>query len=79
MEAYLGSILLMAIRYEPPGFFKCDGRTLSISQYPALYSLLGTSFGGDGTTNFALPKMESPIGSGASYFICSEGIYPARQ
>lgn len=54
----------------------CDGRTLAIDDYPALYAHLGTVFGGDGTTTFGVPDLrgKSPI-DGASYYIMLQGIY----
>jgi microcystin-dependent protein len=60
----------------------CDGRMLPINQYTALFSLLGTKYGGNGTTDFALPKMDPVSASGGeplNYQICILGIYPPRQ
>ncbi|MFO1414611.1 MAG: phage tail protein [Burkholderiales bacterium] len=57
----------------------CDGRTLSTSENNALFSLLGTTFGGDGTKNFALPKI-APIvptkGPAIAWYMCVAGRYP---
>jgi microcystin-dependent protein len=60
MEEFFGAIKLVAFNYDPEGFMACDGRILNVSQYQALFALLGCSFGGDGRTTFALPKLESP-------------------
>jgi len=60
-----------------------DGRLLSISSNTALFSLLGTMYGGDGRTTFALPDLrdvapKSRNGQALNYFICTQGIYPSR-
>lgn len=57
MEFYISQIIMMANNFAPQDFMPCDGRLLQISQYQALYSLLGTTYGGDGKTNFALPNL----------------------
>jgi microcystin-dependent protein len=66
MDELIGTIKLFAGYFEPRGYMVCDGRLLSISQYPALYSILGTHYGGNGQTNFALPDLRSrvPVGAG---------------
>ena len=63
---YLGEILLVPYNFAPTGWALCQGQLLSISQNTALFSLLGTTYGGDGRTNFALPDLRgrSPIGFG---------------
>lgn len=60
-----------------------DGRLLSISSYQALFSLLGTRYGGDGSTTFALPDLrdvapKSRNGSSLNYFVCTDGVFPSR-
>jgi microcystin-dependent protein len=55
-----------------------QGQILPISQYNALFSLLGTLYGGNGTTNFALPDLRAYAPNGLTYSICMLGIYPAR-
>ena len=77
MEELLGSILLLPYNFAPQGTFFCDGRLLPIAQYTALFSLLGTTFGGDGRSTFALPKMTAPA-AGLHYVICWQGIFPSR-
>ena len=66
MEAYMGSIMLFAGNFAPRGWMFCAGQTLPIAQYQALFSLLGTFYGGNGTTNFMLPDLRSrvPVGTG---------------
>jgi microcystin-dependent protein len=56
-EPFLGQIILFAGNFAPQGWAFCDGSLLSISQYTALFSILGTTYGGNGTTNFALPDL----------------------
>jgi microcystin-dependent protein len=56
-EAYLGQIMLFAGNFAPVGWAFCNGQLLPISQNTALYSLLGTTYGGDGKTTFALPDL----------------------
>ncbi len=65
-ERYLGSIALVAFDFPPNGWATCDGQLLSISQNTALFSLLGTTYGGDGITTFALPDLRGrmPVGQG---------------
>ena len=56
-EAFLGQIMLCPYSYPPAGWMDCAGQLLPIAQYSALYALLGTNFGGNGSTNFALPDL----------------------
>lgn len=63
---YLGQISMFAGNFAPRGWAKCEGQLLAISQHQALFSLLGTIYGGDGRTSFALPDLRgrTPIGAG---------------
>lgn len=54
-EPFLGEIRLVAFTYAPRGWAQCNGQLLPISQNQALFSILGTTYGGDGRVNFALP------------------------
>ena len=69
MEPFLGQIQPFGFNFAPRGWAQCDGQILPISQNTALFSLLGTTFGGDGRTTFALPDLRSRsivhIGTGA--------------
>jgi microcystin-dependent protein len=58
MDPFLGEIRLFAGSFAPNNWALCNGQILPISQYSALFSLLGTNFGGNGTTNFALPNYQ---------------------
>jgi microcystin-dependent protein len=66
MDTYLAQLLLFAGNFEIRGFSYCMGQILSISQNTALFSLLGTTYGGNGQTTFALPDLRgrTPIGFG---------------
>jgi microcystin-dependent protein len=57
MDPLLGEIRLMPYSFAPNGWLPCDGRLLPINQQTALYSLLGTMYGGDGRVTFALPDL----------------------
>jgi len=59
-EPYLGEIRLFGFGYEPKGWALCDGRMLAIQQFQALYSLIGTTYGGTATT-FALPDLRGRV------------------
>ena len=55
-----------------------DGQLLPIIDNQALFSLLGTQYGGDGTINFALPNLRGAAPNGLTYSICIRGTYPTR-
>ncbi len=63
---FLGTIIIWPINFAPRGWAYCQGQLLSISQNTALFSLLGTTYGGDGRTTFGLPDMQGrvPVGAG---------------
>jgi microcystin-dependent protein len=65
-DQFVGEIRMAGFNFPPSGWATCDGQILSISQNTALFSLLGTQFGGNGTTNFALPDLRgrSPMHQG---------------
>jgi hypothetical protein len=73
---YIGQVLLSAGRMPPPGTLPASGQTLAISVYTTLYALLGTEYGGNGTTNFKLPDLRKSAPDGLTYSICVEGIFP---
>lgn len=64
-ESYVGTICTVAFDFCPADTLPADGRVLAISQNQVLYSLLGTRFGGDGRTNFALPDLRGRAAVGA--------------
>ena len=67
MEPFIGQIQPFGFNFAPRGWAQCFGQLLPIQQYTALFSLLGTTFGGDGRTTFALPDLRgrSIVGIGA--------------
>ena len=58
MEPFIGQICCFGFNYAPVGWALCNGQLLSIAQNTALFSLLGTTYGGDGQTTFALPNLQ---------------------
>jgi len=82
MEGFIAEIRLFAGSRAPRGWSFCDGQTLNIAENQALYSLIGTAYGGDGRTTFNLPKMAPvDLGNAASvkYIICTTGLYPSSE
>ena len=67
-EPFLSEIRMFGFGWPPRGWAECDGQILPINQNQSLYSLLGTTYGGDGRTSFALPDLRSrtPVGMDAS-------------
>ncbi len=61
MDPFLGQMLAVGFNFAPVGWLQASGQILSISSYAALFSLLGTSFGGNGTSTFALPNMQGAL------------------
>lgn len=74
-EPYLGEIKLMSFNFPPKGWALCNGQLLPINQNQALFSLLGTTYGGDGRVNFALPDLRSrvPIHFGGGHNLGERG------
>lgn len=72
-EPFLGQIQPFAFNFPPRGWAECAGQTLPINQYQALFSLLGTYYGGDGRTTFGLPDLRgrASLGEGPGYVIGS--------
>jgi microcystin-dependent protein len=66
MDQYVGEIRLFAGNYTPVEWAPCDGRLLKISEYETLYTLIGTTYGGDGQTTFGLPDLRGrlPLSTG---------------
>jgi microcystin-dependent protein len=60
-DQFLAEIRVFPFNYAPLGWAMCNGQLLSISQNTALFSLLGTSYGGDGRSNFALPNLQGCV------------------
>ena len=64
MDPFIGQIMQVGFNFAPANWSTCAGQTVSIPQNTALFSLLGTSFGGNGTTTFNLPNMQGRVGVG---------------
>ena len=75
---FLGEIRIFAFNFAPVGWETCNGQILSIAQYSALFALLGTTYGGNGTTTFQLPDLQSRFalhqgqGAGLSQYVMGE-------
>ena len=61
MEPFIAQIMMFGGNFAPRGWAFCDGQLLPISQYSALFSLLGTTYGGDGRTTFGLPDLRGRV------------------
>jgi microcystin-dependent protein len=74
-EPFLSEIRIMSFGFPPRGWALCDGQLLPINQNQALFSLLGTTYGGDGRVNFGLPNLQgrAPIHMGASHTLGERG------
>jgi hypothetical protein len=72
----LGALLLTAAKTTPSGYVPADGTLYSIADNTLLFGLLGTTFGGDGSTTFALPDLRAVAPNNTIYLICVIGIYP---
>ena len=74
-EPFLSEIRIMSFEFAPKGWALCNGQLLPINQNQALFSLLGTTFGGDGRVNFALPDLRgrTPIHVGSGHTLGERG------
>lgn len=76
-DPFLGQIAFVGFNFAPVGWAECNGQLLPIAQNTALFSLLGTQYGGNGTTNFALPDMRGRVvvhsGQGPQLSIYNQG------
>jgi microcystin-dependent protein len=80
-DAYIGEIRMFTGNYAPEGWAFCHGQTLSVSEYEALFSLIGNRFGGDGVSSFALPDLRGRVpihmgtspATGTSYLLGANG------
>lgn len=66
MQPYIGEIRMFGGNFAPVGWLFCNGQELSIAEYESLFSLIGTTYGGNGQTTFALPNLQGriPVGQG---------------
>lgn len=82
MNGYIGTIILFGGNYAPENWLFCDGSLLNIHKYPALFSVIAITYGGDGKLTYALPNLpavKSIDGKSQSrYIICFNGNFPTR-
>lgn len=80
VDPYLADVTIFAGNFAPRGWAFCDGQLLPISQYTALFSLLGTMYGGDGRTTFGLPDLRGrvPMGHGNGPGLTSRPTFGAK-
>jgi hypothetical protein len=75
----IGDIILSVNAYKAPGnAIPADGSLLPIQNNTALFALIGTKFGGDGTTSFAVPNLTKAAPNGMAYSICLNGVFPSE-
>src|SRR6202158_2958689 len=79
-QPYIGEIRMFAGNFAPVGWMFCEGQLLPISEYDTLFNLIGTTFGGDGQSTFALPDLRGRIpihmgssGGGSTYVLGQNG------
>ncbi len=60
-QPFVGQVVAVGFNFAPQGWLLCQGQLLPIAQYDVLYTLIGTTYGGNGTTNFALPDLRSRV------------------
>lgn len=73
-DSFIGEIKMVGLNFAPVGWLKCDGQLLPISQYVALFSIIGTTYGGDGITTFALPDLRGRVPLHAGGFQPGPGL-----
>jgi microcystin-dependent protein len=74
-QPYIGEIRMFAGNFAPAGWMFCEGQLLPISEYETLFQLIGTTYGGDGESTFALPDLRGriPIHQGNGYILAEQG------
>jgi microcystin-dependent protein len=81
-EAYLGEIRMFGGDFAPRGWARCHGQLLPIAEHAPLFSLIGTTYGGDGVETFALPDLRHDQAPAAAlpitFIIALAGVYPPR-
>lgn len=79
MEPFLGQIQLFPYSFVPNQWLACDGASMDIAQNQALFALIGTTYGGNGTDNFKLPDLQGKApAEGLIYCIATAGVFPQR-
>lgn len=86
MEPIIGQIQLFPFGYAPQGWALCNGAILQVMQNQALFSLIGATYGGNGSSTFGLPNLlgaipyanPNPNSPMLAFYIATQGIYPVR-
>lgn len=85
LDPFVGEIEIFPYTFCPMGYLRADGSMLAIADYETLFALIGTAYGGDGQSTFALPKVASSSApssqaSATAYAVCIavEGIFPSQ-
>ncbi|WP_440785019.1 phage tail protein [Pseudomonas syringae] len=67
MDVFMGSIMMFGFDFAPYGWVQCNGQTMSVNQYQALYSLMGVTYGGNGSSTFMVPNLQGrvPVNQGS--------------
>lgn len=78
-EQYIGEIRIFGGNFAPIDWALCEGQFLSVNDYPELYAVIGTAYGGNGVSNFALPDLRGrvPLGQGEQHFLGERSGYEA--
>jgi microcystin-dependent protein len=69
-QPYVGETRIFAFAFAPPGWLACEGQLLPISEFEQLFQLIGTTYGGDGESVFALPNAAGPDSEGTPLTVC---------
>lgn len=81
-QLFLGDVATFAYNFCPLGWAETNGQLLQIGQYDALFALIGTQYGGDGQTTFAVPNAKTAVtlttGAALIQCIALEGVFPSR-
>ena len=78
-DPWVGEIAVVSFGFAPVGWAMCNGQLLQISQNTALFSLIGTTYGGDWQTTFALPNLRGLAPNNMTYTICDQGVFPTTR
>jgi len=80
MKGTIGEIRRFAGSYEIQDWELCDGQVMKIDEFTALYSVIGTNYGGDGRKTFLLPDLNNNIDKlSPKFIICAQGLYPVKK
>lgn len=80
MSPMIGETRIFAFNFAPEGWAPCQGQLLSIDEFSPLFMVIGTTYGGDGATTFALPDAKGPVSGQEALQVCInlDGSFPTR-